>query len=104
MHSQEKKTVNATVRLDEDDWEAIKNKAKALGTKSRTEFLKAIARGYKEARKTLSTEEKQVLENFKPVERIAAFSPGLRGSTRRKASEQIKSSKRASHYCNKSNE
>jgi predicted DNA binding CopG/RHH family protein len=64
MHSQEKKTVNATVRLDEDDWEAIKSKAKALGMKSRTEFLKAIARGYIEARKTLSTEEKQVLGKF----------------------------------------
>jgi predicted DNA binding CopG/RHH family protein len=64
MHSQEKKTVNATVRLDEEDWEAIKSKARALGMKSRTEFLKAIARGYIEARKTLSTEEKQVLGKF----------------------------------------
>jgi predicted DNA binding CopG/RHH family protein len=64
MHSQGKKTVNATIRLDEEDWEAIKSKARALGMKSRTEFLKAIARGYIEARKTLSTEEKQILGKF----------------------------------------
>ncbi|WP_445243190.1 MULTISPECIES: plasmid mobilization protein [unclassified Microcoleus] len=64
MQNQEKKTINATVRLDEEDWEALKSKARALGMKSRTEFLKAIARGYIEARKTLSTEEKQILGKY----------------------------------------
>jgi len=61
MENQSKKKINATVRLEEEDWEALEDKAKAMGMKSRTELLRKIARGYVETRKALSTEEKQVL-------------------------------------------
>ncbi|WP_369294241.1 ribbon-helix-helix protein, CopG family [Microcoleus sp. herbarium14] len=61
MGNQGKKTINATVRLEEEDWEALEDKAKAMGMKSRTELFREIARGYIETRKALSTEEKQVL-------------------------------------------
>jgi metal-responsive CopG/Arc/MetJ family transcriptional regulator len=61
MVNQGKKTINATVRLDPEDWEALEEKAKALGMESRTELIREIARGYIETRKALTTEEKQVL-------------------------------------------
>jgi metal-responsive CopG/Arc/MetJ family transcriptional regulator len=61
MVNQGKKTINATVRLDPEDWEALEEKAKAMGMESRTELIREIARGYIETRKALTTEEKQVL-------------------------------------------
>jgi metal-responsive CopG/Arc/MetJ family transcriptional regulator len=61
MVNQGKKTINATVRLDREDWEALQEKAKAMGMESRTELIREIARGYIETRKALTTEEKQVL-------------------------------------------
>ncbi|MCC3423449.1 MAG: ribbon-helix-helix protein, CopG family [Microcoleus sp. PH2017_01_SCD_O_A] len=56
-----KTTVNATVRLEPEDWQALGDKAKAMGMESRTELIRQIARGYIETRKALSTKEKQVL-------------------------------------------
>ena len=61
MVNQGKKTINATVRLEPEDWEALEEKAKAMGMESRTELIREIARGYIETRKALTTEEKQVL-------------------------------------------
>jgi metal-responsive CopG/Arc/MetJ family transcriptional regulator len=61
MVNQGKKTINATVRLAPEDWEALEEKAKAMGMESRTELIREIARGYIETRKALTTEEKQVL-------------------------------------------
>jgi len=61
MTNQGKKKINATVRLEEEDWRALEDKAKAMGMKSRTDLLKEIARGYIETRKALSTEERQIL-------------------------------------------
>ena len=61
MVNQGKKTINATVRLYREDWEALEEKAKAMGMESRTELIREIARGYIETRKALTTEEKQVL-------------------------------------------
>ena len=64
MVNQGKKTINATVRLDPEDWEALEEKAKAMGMESRTELIREIARGYIETRKALTTEEKQVLGKY----------------------------------------
>ncbi|WP_369124835.1 ribbon-helix-helix protein, CopG family [Microcoleus sp. Aus8_D3] len=64
MANQGKKKINATVRLEEEDWGALEDKAKAMGMKSRTDLLKEIARGYIETRKALSTEERQVLGKY----------------------------------------
>ncbi|WP_363318927.1 ribbon-helix-helix protein, CopG family [Microcoleus sp. CAWBG51] len=61
MGNQGKKTVNATVRLDPEDWDALEDKAKAMGMESRTELIRAISRGYIETRKALSPQEKQAL-------------------------------------------
>ncbi|WP_445243616.1 MULTISPECIES: ribbon-helix-helix protein, CopG family [unclassified Microcoleus] len=56
-----KTTINATVRLEPEDWEALDEKAKAMGLDSRTDLIRNIARGYIETKKALTTEEKQVL-------------------------------------------
>ncbi|WP_442921944.1 ribbon-helix-helix protein, CopG family [Microcoleus sp. S1D4] len=61
MANQGKRTINATVRLDPEDWEALEGKAKAMGMESRTELIREIARGYIETRKALSPQEKQAL-------------------------------------------
>ena len=68
----------------EEDWEALKEKAKALGMPSGTQLLREIARGFIE-KKFCLLRTKKFWENFKPVERIAAISPGLSRISRRNA-------------------
>ncbi|WP_445301380.1 plasmid mobilization protein [Microcoleus sp. Pol11C2] len=58
---EKKTTVNATVRLEPEDWEALEDKAKEMGMTSRTELLRQIARGYIETRKVLTTQERHIL-------------------------------------------
>ncbi|WP_445251100.1 plasmid mobilization protein [Microcoleus sp. D3_18a_C4] len=58
---EKKATVNATVRLEPEDWEALEDKAKEMGMASRTELLRQIARGYIETRKALTSQERQIL-------------------------------------------
>lgn len=58
-------TINATVRMPPQDWEALNTKAKTLGL-TRTQFLKQIARGEIQSGKVVLSEiEKEVLgESF----------------------------------------
>ncbi|WP_445243109.1 MULTISPECIES: ribbon-helix-helix protein, CopG family [unclassified Microcoleus] len=64
MENRKKKTINATLRLEEEDWEALDEKAKALGMSSRTQLLREIARGFIETKQVLSTQDKEVLGKF----------------------------------------
>ncbi len=47
----------------EEDWEALEEKAKALGMPSRRQLLREIARGFIE-KKVLSAQGKEVLGKF----------------------------------------
>jgi hypothetical protein len=67
----------------EEDWEALEEKAKALGMPSGTQLLREIARGFIEKKKFCLLRTKKFWEIFKPVERIAALSPGLSRISRR---------------------
>ena len=48
----------------EEDWEAIEEKAKALGMPSGTQLLREIAPGFIETKKVLSIQDKEVLGKF----------------------------------------
>ncbi|WP_086685623.1 hypothetical protein [Nostoc sp. T09] len=56
----EKKTVNATLRMTSQDWEALRIKAEQLGM-NRTKFLIQIARGEIRLEKGILLEDKQLL-------------------------------------------
>jgi hypothetical protein len=59
----EKKTINATVRMSSQDWEALKDKASQLGM-NRTQFFIQIARGEIKLDHGLLLEDKQLLGEF----------------------------------------
>ncbi len=48
----------------EQDWEALEEKAKALGMPSGTQLLREIAPGFIETEKVLSAQDKEVLGKF----------------------------------------
>ena len=56
-------TVNATIRIEPEYWEALDSKARSMGM-SRTQFLREIARGYIESQKALTTQEKEILGKY----------------------------------------
>ncbi|MHC5614093.1 MAG: hypothetical protein ACYTXA_24640 [Nostoc sp.] len=59
----EKKTVNATLRMSSQDWEALKDKASQLGM-TRTQFFTQIARGEIKLDHGLLLEDKQLLGEY----------------------------------------
>ncbi|WP_442944392.1 plasmid mobilization protein [Nostoc sp.] len=59
----DKKTINATVRMSSQDWDALKEKASQLGM-NRTQFFIQIARGEIKLDHGLVMQEKQVLGEF----------------------------------------
>jgi predicted DNA binding CopG/RHH family protein len=56
----ERKTVNATLRMSAQDWDALREKAEQMGL-NRTKFLTQIARGEIRLEKGILIEDKQIL-------------------------------------------
>ena len=63
VQGEKPKTINATVRMEPQDWKALQVKAKALGM-TRTQFLTQIARAEIQLEKMMLGAEKELLGKF----------------------------------------